>query len=325
MTTVAVDIAPATQFRTDAPRLKAMREEVRAGLSSPRKTLPCKYFYDARGAELFDRICNLTEYYPTRTEEGILHQHAADIARRMGGQRCALIEYGSGSSRKTRILLDQLPGITYIPIDISRHYLDRSAERLHRAYPDLSIQPIRADYTRDFPAPRAPGRRPVVFFPGSTIGNFHPDQAVAFLRRMAGVCGQTGGILIGVDLQKDVAILEAAYNDADGVTATFNLNLLHHLNRELGADFDTDQFTHHAPYNTRVGRIEMHLVSDCRQSVHIGGATIHFVAGEQILTECSYKYTLEGFAALVEQAGLRVEEVWTDPRHWFSVQYLVPC
>ncbi len=324
MTTLSAAVAPASHLHTQTTRIRRMCQEVLAGLSSAPKTLPCKYFYDARGAELFDRICNLPEYYPTRTEEGILHEHAADIARRMGGERCALIEYGSGSSRKTRILLDAMPGITYIPIDISRHYLDRSAERLHRAYPDLSIHPIRADYTRDFPAPRAPGRQPVVFFPGSTIGNFHPNDAIAFLRRMAGVSGQAGGILIGVDLQKDTAILEAAYNDADGVTAAFNLNILHHLNRELGADFDIDQFAHHAPYNAPLGRIEMHLVSARRQNVHIADEIIHFAADEHILTECSYKYTLESFSALALQAGLRVEQVWTDPRRWFSVQYLVP-
>jgi dimethylhistidine N-methyltransferase len=317
--------ASSTLIGDKAPRRQTMLQEVLDGLQSPRKSLPCKYFYDRRGSDLFDQICDLPEYYPTRTEEGILQEHAADIAQRLGGERCTLIEYGSGSSRKTRILLDNLPGIIYVPIDISRHYLDRSANRLKQAYPDLTIHPIRADYTRSFPAPQAPGRQPVVFLPGSTIGNFQPDDAEVFLRRMAGVCGRKGGVLIGVDLQKDSAILEAAYNDTRGITAAFNLNLLHHLNHELDADFDTDQFKHHAPYNARLGRIEMHLISACEQTVTIGDAQVPFAAGERILTECSYKYTLEGFAKLARKSGLRVERAWTDPRRWFSVQYLVPC
>jgi dimethylhistidine N-methyltransferase len=306
-----------------SPPVEAMRREVLQGLRALHKNLPCKYFYDPRGSRLFDQICDLPEYYPTRTEEGILQRHADEMADRLGGDRCTLVEYGSGSSRKTRILLDRLPRSAYVPIDISGEHLARSAARLAQAYPELTIHPICADYTRPLTLPRHRDRCSVVFFPGSTIGNFHPADAQAFLRQMAGVCGAGGGILIGVDLRKDPRVLENAYNDARGVTAAFNLNLLHRLNRELDADFDLSHFSHHAPYNPHAGRIEMHLISTRAQTVVIGQARVSFTADEAVLTECSYKYTLEGFAALAAGAGLRVEQVWTDPQQWFSVQYLV--
>jgi len=299
-----------------------MRREVLQGLEESPKTLPCKYFYDRRGSELFDQICDLEEYYPTRTEEGILQRHAGEMTARLGDQRCTLVEYGSGSSRKTRLLLDCLSHGTYIPIDISGQHLARSAARLSREYPHLAIHPVCADYTRPLALPQLAGRRTVVFFPGSTIGNFHPPAAQAFLRQMAEVCGEDGGILIGVDLRKDSRVLERAYNDARGVTAAFNLNLLKRLNRELGTDFNLARFTHQAPYNRSAGRIEMHLVSEAAQTVWIGQTPVRFKMGETVRTECSYKYTLEGFAALAAGAGLAVEQVWTDPKGWFSVQYL---
>ena len=307
-----------------APGLATFRAEVLTGLQSFEKTLPCKYFYDRRGSQLFDRICDLPEYYPTRTEAGIMRDHAEEMAA-LFGPDCLLIEYGSGSSTKTRILLDHLPHLAgYVPMDISREHLYQTAAGLAAAYPHLDILPLCADYTADFdlPAARRPVRSRAVYFPGSTIGNFHRDQAETFLRQIAEVCGSGGGLLIGVDLKKAPQVLEPAYNDAQGVTAAFNLNLLRRINAELGADFDLDQFGHYAFYNALAGRIEMHLMSLRPQTVHLGSAAITFEEEETILTECSYKYSLPDFAALASAAGLAVRRVWTDPEQKFSVQYL---
>ena len=307
-----------------APDIERFRAEVLAGLQAFEKTLPCKYFYDARGSQLFDQICALPEYYPTRTEAAIMRDHAAEMAALLG-EDSLLIEYGSGSSLKTRILLDRLPKLAgYVPMDISRDHLRRTAANLAEAYPHLDILPLCADYTADFTLPtsrRAVGSR-VVYFPGSTIGNFHPDEARNFLCGIADVCGPGGGLLIGVDLKKDAAALNAAYNDSQGVTAAFNLNMLSRINAELNADFLIEQFAHRAYYNGLAGRIEMHLMSLTSQTVHLAGKRIAFEEEETILTECSYKYHLTDFARLAESAGMTVRTVWTDDARKFSVQYL---
>ncbi len=299
-------------------------DEVLAGLTQEPKTLPCKFFYDARGSLLFDRICELEEYYPTRTEMAIMQSHAPDIAARLGAQ-CRLVEYGSGSSLKTRVLLDAARSLAvYVPVDISRQHLLNAADSLRAAYPNLPIRPVCADYTQPFTLPEGGTRaaRTVVYFPGSTIGNFHPAQAQAFLQGVAAQCGPEGGLLIGVDLKKDPQVLEPAYNDRQGVTAAFNLNLLTRINRELGGDFSEDAFAHYAFYNHGRGRMEMHLVSTRAQVVTIGGKTIAFDEDETIHTECSYKYDLEEFASLAARAGFALQRVWTDEEGLFSVQYL---
>jgi dimethylhistidine N-methyltransferase len=314
-------------LRDRAPALARMRDEVWAGLAAARKTLPCKWLYDARGSALFERICELPEYYPTRTELGILEAHAGEMAARMGA-RCLLVEYGSGSSRKTRLLLDRLEAPAgYVPVDISRAALAESARALSAAYPELEVLPVCADYAEpvELPRPRRPPARRAVFFPGSTIGNFTPPEAQRFLARMSRVAGPEGGILIGADLRKAPAILEAAYDDAAGVTAAFDRNLLVRLNRELGADFPVERFRHRSMWNEAEGRVEMHLESLDDREVAVAGRRFAFRAGETIHTENSYKYTLAGFAGLAAGAGLAVRRVWTDPREWFSVQWLEPA
>ncbi|BDI29158.1 dimethylhistidine N-methyltransferase [Capsulimonas corticalis] len=298
--------------------------EVIAGLTMPVKTLPCKYFYDERGSQLFDEICELDEYYPTRTEAAIMERCAAEMAALLGPD-CRLVEYGSGSSTKTRILLDSAPHLAaYVPVDISRVHLQKTAEGLRRRYPRLEILPVCADYTASFtlPEPSGPVSRTVAYFPGSTIGNFHPRQAQFFLTQIAQLCGEGGGLLIGVDLKKDPAVLHAAYNDAKGVTAAFNLNVLDRINQELRGAFVLDDFAHHAFYNEELGRIEMHLVSQKDQTVAICESAVTFAAGETIHTECSYKYSREEFAELARSAGFEIQNFWTDPNELFSVQYL---
>lgn len=298
--------------------------EIIAGLMREPKAIPSKYFYDEQGSRLFDEITELEVYYPTRTERAIMEAHVADMAARIG-PGSLLVEYGSGSSRKTRILLDALPDLAgYVPVDISREHLFRTAADLSAAYPDLDVLPVCADYTSAFPlpAPGVPPTRTVVFFPGSTIGNFTPAEAKAFLEHIAEVVGRRGGLLIGVDLQKDPAIIEAAYNDPEGVTAAFNKNVLARINREFDADFDLERFEHLAFYDAEHGRIEMHLVSLSEQCVQIGSTRIPFREHEHIFTEYSYKYGLEGFAALAASAGFEVRDVWMDAGKMFSVQYL---
>jgi dimethylhistidine N-methyltransferase len=293
-------------------------------MSAPRKTLPCKYFYDQAGSRLFDEICELEEYYPTRTETGILRQHAVSIAS-LWPEGTALIEYGSGSSIKTRILLAEAHRLAaYVPVDISCEHLHKSARDLANDHPGLVIVPVCADYTWDFPLPEEARRAAhrSVFFPGSTIGNFTPSEAVRFLSRIRRVVGAGGSLLIGVDLVKDERILRAAYNDARGITARFNLNLLARINRELDGDFDLSSFEHVADYEPRSGRIVMRLVSRRAQFVSIGNTIVTFRAGESITTEYSYKYTLERFAAVAARASFCVDRVWTDPSRLFSVQLL---
>jgi dimethylhistidine N-methyltransferase len=304
--------------------VERMRQDVVRGLRSPQKELPCKYFYDAVGSQLFEQITELDEYYPTRSEMRIMRAAGLDIADRLGPD-CLLIEYGSGSSTKTRLLLDHLERPAgYVPLDISRELLEQSAAALAADYPRLRVVPVCADYTGPFELPAAlsnAGRR-VAYYPGSTIGNFVPDDARRFLARIAVVCGPGGGLLIGVDLKKDPLMLHRAYNDALGITAAFNLNILTRLNRELGADFVPAQFRHYAFYNPVFDRVEMHLVSLAAQVVHVGDVSIRFECGESIWTEGSYKYNLPEFAALAAAAGWRVQQVWTDDRTLFSVQYL---
>ena len=305
------------------PETDTFFEEVRDGLQQAQKAIPPKFFYDVQGSRLFDQITELPEYYLTRTEMGIMQRFVGEMVERIG-PRTLLVEYGSGSSLKTRILLDHLTDPAgYVPIDISKEHLLRSAATLAAAYPGLAILPVCADYTTAFRLPDLDGARLVVYFPGSTIGNFSPDEARAFLRRIAGIVGPGGGLLIGVDLKKDVAVIEAAYNDAQGVTGAFNKNVLVRINRELGGTFDLDRFEHEAFYNRTHGRIEMHLVSLANQCVRIGAWQVPFRRGETILTEYSHKYSLDDFAALAASAGFAVEQVWTDDEHLFSVQDLV--
>jgi dimethylhistidine N-methyltransferase len=307
-----------------APKQSASLDEVLRGLRSPQKELPCKLFYDELGSQLFEQITTLDEYYPTRTEMRIMRATASEIAARLGPE-CLLIEYGSGSSTKTRILLDHLDQpVGYVPIDISREQLQRSVAALADAYPRLRVLPVCADYTGALDLPHSIGSagRRVAYYPGSTIGNFVPEDARRFLARIAHVCGQGGGLLIGVDLKKDPLMLHRAYNDALGITAAFNLNILTRLNRELGANFSLDQFRHYAFYNPVFDRVEMHLVSLSQQVVRVGDVSIRFDRGESIWTEGSYKYNLHEFAELANAAGWRVEQVWTDDRTLFSVQYL---
>jgi dimethylhistidine N-methyltransferase len=300
-----------------------MREEVLAGLQAPRKRLSPKFFYDARGAELFERITTLAEYYPTRTELGILEQRVDEIAE-MVGSRVALIEYGSGAGRKVRLLLEALETpVAYVPIDISGEQLERVAASLRDDYPDVEIHPYRADYTRPLDLPRFPqARRRVAFFPGSTIGNFEPDAAIDFLRRIRHGVEDNGALILGVDRRKDPAVLERAYNDAEGVTAAFNLNLLTRLNRELGATFDLERFRHRAVFNEAASRIEMHLESVADQVVTVAGVAVPFRAGETIWTESSYKYDHARLEALVGEAGFTIHHCWTDPDEHFWVAVL---
>lgn len=298
--------------------------EILQGLQKPAKELPSKYFYDEVGSQLFDRITEVDEYYLTRTELQIMQQQIDDIAATVG-PRCMLIEYGSGSSLKTRQLLDHLEQpVAYVPIDISKEYLLQASLKLSQFYPKLEILPICADYTSSFslPTPTQPGARKVAYYPGSTIGNFDREPARAFLAQIARTCGQGGGLLIGVDLKKDFSVLHSAYNDRSGVTAAFNLHLLERLNSELGTDFQVDQFGHYAFYNPAKSRVEMHLVSQRKQQVHIGEEKITFDEYESIWTESSYKYTLEEFGLLAASAGFKVERVWLDPKAFFSIQYL---
>lgn len=307
-----------------APEREVFLADTLRGLRQPRKELPCKYFYDARGSALFDRICGLPEYYPTRTELAIMDADADAMGAALG-PRCLLVEYGSGSSAKTHVLLDHLEDpAACVVVDISREHLLRAAEELAKAHPRIPVVPVCADFTRPFevPEPPRPARRRAVYFPGSTIGNFTPRGAVELMRGMRRVAGDGGGLLIGVDLKKDPAVLERAYDDAEGVTAAFNKNLLARMNRELGADFDLTAFDHRAVWNEEAGRVEMHLVSRLAQTAHVGGEAVRFAAGEAVCTEHSHKYTLPGFAALAERAGFRVESVWTDPDDLFSVQWL---
>jgi dimethylhistidine N-methyltransferase len=304
-------------------RYSGFARDVIDGLTARPKRLSPKYFYDEAGARLFEEITALPEYYPTRCELAILRAHAAEMARLLPPQT-ALIEFGSGSSRKVRLMLDAAPAIAaYVPVDISSEWLSDEAARLRRDYPRLEVLPVAADFTQAFALPRAiaPLAR-AGFFPGSTIGNFETPQACAFLQHAARILGPDALLIVGIDLVKDAKILTAAYNDAAGVTARFNLNLLTRINRELGADFDPAKFCHQAFYNRERQRIEMHLASRVRQQVHVCGRVIEFRAGETIHTENSYKYTVESFGALARGCGWTPVAAWSDADGYFSVQAL---
>ncbi len=302
----------------------AFARDVVAGLTARPKRLPPKYFYDRAGAQLFEDITALPEYYLTRCELEILRDRAAEMARFLPAGS-ALIEFGSGSSKKVRILLAAAPTIAaYVPVDISSQMLVQEAEELRRDHPRLAVLPVEADFTQPFSLPAAvAGMAHTGFFPGSTIGNFEPHEACSFLRHAGRMLGGGAALIIGVDLVKDPSILNAAYDDEAGITAKFNLNLLARINRELGADFDLASFSHHAFYNSERHRIEMHLASKKRQKVRVAGRAVEFRAGETIHTENSYKYTIESFGALARGSGWTPVAVWTDAGANFSIQALV--
>jgi dimethylhistidine N-methyltransferase len=317
---VAAARSPRIQPQSD--ETSAFEADVLAGLSASPKRLPPKYFYDATGSQLFERITELPEYYPTRSEIGILRKHARDIAKLIP-QGAALVEFGSGSSRKARILLRALrPLAAYVPVDICGEMIEQEAAELRPDFPGLKVLPVTADITQNFPLPEPAQAAPlrVGFFPGSTIGNFEPHEAAAFLRNAARILGANATLIVGADLIKDAEVLNAAYNDAAGVTAKFNLNLLTRINRELRGTFKLDTFAHHAFYNRERSRIEMHLASLKRQKVKVAGETIDFRTGETIHTENSYKYSVESLGALARGAGWRQTGVWTDERQYFSLQ-----
>ena len=301
----------------------AFGDEVLRGLRSERKTLPPKFFYDDRGAALFEEICEQPEYYLTRAELEILRGCAPEIGK-LAGPHCALVEYGSGAGVKIRLLLEALERpASYTPVDISRRQLTEVAAALGRDFPALAIRPVCADYTRKLDIPPLPVRaRRVGFFPGSTIGNFHPAEAIAFLMRVRQTLGDDGVMLLGVDRRKDERVLNAAYNDAKGVTAQFNLNMLERLNRDLDAGFDLSLFRHRAFFNADASRIEMHIESVERQIVRVAGEAIRFDAGETIWTESSYKYDFDALRVLVGAVGFEIERLWTDEREMFWVAYL---
>lgn len=297
--------------------------DVLNGLSQPEKELHCKYFYDEQGSQLFDQICELPEYYPTRIEASIMLRNADAIGRRVGSG-AVLVEYGSGSSTKTRLLLEHLTDqLAYLPVDISDEHLLRTADQLRLDYPKLAIHPIVADFTVGFEIPEPYGAMPVtVYFPGSTIGNLLPDAAVSLLSVIATQCHSGGGLLIGFDLDKTPETLVAAYDDSFGVTAKFNLNLLNRINRELDADFKLEQFAHVAIYNEVHSRIEIYIESRVDQAVAIGDANFAFAKGERIRTEFSHKYSIDQFTSMARQAGFKMDELWTDQNHLFAVMHL---
>ena len=303
-----------------------MTKEIAAlieGLSQPQKKISPKYFYDETGSQLFEKITELPEYYLTDAELDIMRERVDEMGALIGRQ-ASLIEFGSGSSLKTRILLEHLDELAaYVPVDISEEHLLASAMKIRSEFPGLDVRPVVADFTHSFelPTPTVMPVKNVVYFPGSTIGNFEHDTAMELLRVMHTEAGDGGALLIGVDLQKDPEIIGAAYNDSDGVTAEFNLNMLRHLNSSYGANFDLDAFEHSAEYDEDEGRVVIELVSQEDQSFEVADTEFDIADGETILTEYSHKYTLEGFARMAEEAGFEVAKVWTDPNELFSVQY----
>ncbi|WP_290758917.1 MULTISPECIES: L-histidine N(alpha)-methyltransferase [unclassified Exiguobacterium] len=299
-----------------------MRLEVIEGLMREQKVLPAKYFYDHIGSQLFEQITQQPEYYPTRTELAILEQHRAEIAQSIGDVH-TLIEYGSGSSRKIQMLLETFTHLdTYMPIDISKDFLMESARQLSERYPALHIKAVCGDYSQAISLPVEESQKRVIFFPGSTIGNFEPEESMHFLRHSSRILESGDGFLIGVDLKKSTDVLERAYNDVAGVTAAFNLNMLTHLNQMLEGTFDVTRFEHHAFYNEEKGRIEMHLRSQLDQLVQVGGVTVPFKQGETVHTENSYKYSKEEFETLARQSGFHSVNCWIDDDERFSVHYL---
>ena len=323
-----LDLSPSADtgliaFHDHAAEEESFLDAVLEGLSRADKAIPCRFLYDERGSALFDQICELQEYYPTRTETRILEASAAEIARRVG-PGATLIELGSGSSIKVRILLEAFDGpAAYVAVDVSREHLRRAAARLAADFPALEVAAVCADYGASFPLPElGGGGRRIAFFPGSTIGNLEPEAALAFLKLWARRLGPGAAMLVGVDLKKDPGILHAAYDDSEGVTAAFSLNLLARANRELGSDFDLGGFRHEARYDQGKGRIEIHLRSLKDQTVRLAGREVAFARGERMHVEHSYKYGLEQFRELARAAGFEPEAVFTDPRGLFSVHYL---
>lgn len=323
---IAIDVQPVVKLYDLHPPLEDFRAEVVAGLTKLQKTISPKFLYDKRGAELFDQICQLDEYYLTRTEMAILQTHATEMAALIG--QGALIEFGSGSSQKVRILLDAMPQLpTYVALDISKQHLQESCLALANAYPGLETIAICTDYTQPLTLPSITSiqsKHKVGFFPGSSIGNLQPEEAIEFLQNAATLLQPNGSLLIGVDLKKSKDILEPAYNDSQGISAAFALNLLERINRELGADFDLNQFAYRSFYNP-VGRIEMYIVSLADQVVHLDDIEIPFWKGETLRTEYSYKYSVEEFQQLARSAGFTPQQVWTDPDQLFSIHYLDLC
>jgi dimethylhistidine N-methyltransferase len=310
--------------RVDAGDRAEFERAVLAGLSHVPRAIPAKFLYDADGSALFDAICDLPEYYLTRTETGILRQYAGEIAA-LAGPGCALVEFGSGSSVKSRLLIEALQElVAYVPIDISRHHLDATTLRLRRDYPWLNVEPVCADYMAltSLPDGLALATRRLGFFPGSTIGNLEPEEATAFLRRAHTLLGRDGALVLGADLKKDPRRLHDAYNDSAGVTAAFTLNLLSRMNRELDADFDLAGFEHEAFYNAAEGRIEIYFKSLKPQTVRIAGRSFSFSAGERVHTEYSYKYDDADIASLARSAGFDIVRTWTDPARLFAVTFL---
>lgn len=321
MTATTIPHEVQANFRDDEPQTDDFLEQALHGLQQNPPTLPSKFFYDRRGSELFDRICELPEYYPTRTEISILQKHIPDIARTIG-PKVQLVEPGSGSAVKIRLLLDHLQQVvSYVPLEISRSHLLASAKDIAQAYPGLKVLPICADYMQPVQLPPLDeARRRVLFFPGSTLGNLPGQLATQLLERMARMAGEDGGLLIGIDLRKSLDVLIPAYNDSQGITAAFNLNMLHRLHNELGSDVNPEQFHHEAIWNDDASRIEMHLVSNRNQSFTLGGRQFTFAEGDRIVTEYSHKYTLDAFEMLAPDWQLK--QVWQDDRHWFAVMWL---
>ena len=319
------DSAPSLELTNLEPTAADMTAQVARGLSNSQKTMPSAFFYDEPGSALFDEICRVPEYYPTRTELAIMEASLPEMAAAIGPE-ALVIEYGSGTGLKTRGLLSALERpVGYVPVEISREFLMTSAEALQAEFSDLEVLPVCADFTEPFevPKPSKPAQRRALYFPGSTIGNFRPEFATKLLRQMRDEVGSGGCALIGVDLVKVTQTLEAAYNDAQGVTAKFNLNMLRRANAELGADFDLDAFRHRAVWVQERSAIEMRLYARRPTAVNLGGKRFTFLEGEWIHTEDSHKYTLEAFASLAQQAGFDVDRVWTDDDKLFSVQYLL--
>lgn len=314
-------VEPTTQFHNFEPDDQEFLSAILNGLSHPQKSMPAKFFYDEVGSQLFDKICELEEYYPTRTELTILDRYKLEMAT-LAGPHCHLAEFGSGSSIKIRTLMEALENpLGYVPIDISRDHLAHSAASFAKLFPETAVTAICADYTSDFELPPINDGQYVGFYPGSTIGNFTPDEAGIFLKRVKKILNG-GGFLIGVDLVKDASVLKAAYDDAKGVTAAFNKNLLVRCNRELGSNFDLEAFDHQAFFNEQESRIEMHLLSTRPQHIELAGRTFEFQENETIHTENSYKYSISSFQALAKSCGFTPVEVWTDDKELFSVHYL---
>lgn len=313
-----------THFDPPADARAQLRVDVRAGLAQTPKRLPSKYFYDTQGSELFEQICEQPEYYLTRTELALLEAEAAHIADAVG-PGALVVEFGSGSGIKTELLLAALHDpVAFVPIEISPSALSGSVDQLQARFPELELMPLCADFNQplQMPVPQRQPQRVLIFFPGSTLGNFERAQAIKLLKVMHADMGENGAALVGIDLQKEPALIEAAYNDAAGVTAAFTLNLLTRLNRELGTDFDLHQFAHRAHYNAEMGRIETALVSQCAQQVMFEGQPVRFAEGEAMQVEYSCKYAPQDFADMAATAGLRVTRTWTDPNQWFSLVML---